>query len=166
MYDDNAPGRIAPLSQEHLPVYEEVIRKSFALLFEKFNLTADDCPEHAGNSMGELLAKRYEGGYFPFGYFKDGAMVGFVSLTDKGGCVFEMNHLSVLPDYRHLGIGKAMLDFCKKKCAALGGSKIVIEVLNDNIILKKWYIENEFVCTGTTRTEDFPLLLCLMEWVR
>ena len=161
----NFPGRITTLSIEHLPLYAEVIRRSFATVAKEFNLTQENCPGHTSFITDERLASKIKCGYYPFGYFKDGKLVGFASLTDMGDGIYEMNDVSVLPECRHLGGGKALLDFCKEKVNELGGKKITIGIIEENIVLKDWYAANGFTHIGTKQFEQLPFTVGYMEWI-
>jgi len=164
VYSDNAPGRISPLSLEHLPMYAEVIRQSFATVAKDYNLTEKNCPGHWSFITDDQLAEKIRDGYYPFGYFADGKLVGFVSLTDRSDGIYEMNTVSVLPEYRHLGYGKSLLDFCKGKAKELGGRKIAISLADTDDVLKEWYVTNGFIHTGTKKFEYLPLPVGYMEW--
>jgi ribosomal protein S18 acetylase RimI-like enzyme len=107
-------------------MYSEVIRQSFATVAQEFNLTKKNCPGHTSFITDERLASKIKDGYYPFGYFTDGKLVGFASLIDMSNGVFEMNGVAVLPEYRRLGYRKSLLDFCKEKVCELGGNKITI----------------------------------------
>ena len=156
---------IKPLSAIHLPEYADVIRQSFTTAAKDYGLTPVNCPEHWCFISNEKLASRFNDSYHPFGYFADDKIVGFASLMDKGGGIYEMNAVSVLPEYRHLGYGKALLDFCKNKVKELGGYKIEISLADTDTTLKKWYIANGFIQTETKKFEHLPLPVGYMEWV-
>jgi diamine N-acetyltransferase len=81
-----------------------------------------------------------------------------------GNGVFEMNDVAILPNYRHKGYGKQILDFCKAKVAELGGHKINIGIVEDNTKLKNWYLQNDFNHTGTKTFDGLPFTVGFMEW--
>ncbi|MDR2615488.1 MAG: hypothetical protein LBC28_02805, partial [Oscillospiraceae bacterium] len=91
---------IKPLDKSHLDEYAELIRRSFATVASDLGLTRENSPTHTSFITDEKLASKYSDGYFPFGYFSDETLVGFVSLTDEGGGDYEMNNLAVLPECR------------------------------------------------------------------
>jgi ribosomal protein S18 acetylase RimI-like enzyme len=164
VYCDNAIGRISLLSAAHLPLYAEIIRQSFATVAQDYKLTIENCPGHTSFVTNERLANKIKTDYYPFGYFSDGKLVGFASLTDMGVGTYEMNDVAVLQEYRHLGFGKSLLDFCKEKVVELGGNKITIGIINENTILKDWYGANGFIHTGVKRYEHLPFTVGYMEW--
>ena len=81
-----------------------------------------------------------------------------------GGCTYEMNNVAILLDYRHLGYGRSMLDFCKDKVVELGGTKITIGIVEENTVLKEWYATNGFIHTGAKIFDGLPFTVGFMEW--
>ena len=140
-----------------------VIRESFATVAKEFNLTEQNCPTHTSFTKIEKLEYRMEIGNFMYGYFDNGGIVGYVSLEDKGGGVFELKNLAVLPEYRHKGFGAQLLGFCKEKARELGGSKITIDIIEENTVLKDWYAASGFVHTGTKTFGHLPFTAGYME---
>ena len=158
------PAEIIPLTAERLPEYADVIRKSFATVAKDFGWTRENCPGHTSFIADERLESKLKSGYYPFGFCIGDKIIGFASLTDMSGGVFELNDVSVLPKYRHYGYGKKLLDFCKARVRELGGDKITIGIVEENTVLKEWYAANGFVHTGTRIFEHLPFTVGFMEW--
>ena len=127
-------------------------------------MTRENCPAHTSFVTDEQLRDKIKAGYYPFGYFKNGKLVGFVSLTDIGANTYELNNLAVLPGIRHYGYGKALLDFCKAKTRQLGGNRITVGIIEEHTILREWYLVNGFVHTGTKKYDHLPFTVGFMEW--
>jgi len=163
IYEDFDAG-IRPLTAEHLPQYADVIRRSFATVAKDFGWTRENAPGHVSFRTDEQLANKATDGYFPFGLFVGKNIIGFVSLTDMGNGTYELNKLSVLPEWRHYGYGKRLLDFCKEKVVALGGSEITLDIIEENNILKNWYATNGFIHTRTKKFEHLPFTTGYMKW--
>lgn len=76
----------------------------------------------------------------------------------------ELNNLAVLPEYRHLGIGKELVDYAITYAKnILGANKIKIGIVEENTILKEWYEKIGFVHTGTKKFEHLPFTVGFME---
>ena len=76
----------------------------------------------------------------------------------------ELNNLAVLPEYRHLGIGKELVDYAITYSKnILGANKIKIGIVEENTILKEWYEKIGFVHTGTQKFEHLPFTVGFME---
>ena len=164
VYSDHTPGKVSLLSTDHISMYAEVIRQSFATVAQDFNLTKENCPAHTSFITNERLENNIKEGYYPFGYFANGKLIGFVSLSGIGDGVYELNNLAVLPESRHFGYGKELLDFCKEKVKMLGGMKIIIGIIEEHTVLKDWYATNGFIHNGTKKFEHLPFTVGFMEW--
>ncbi len=141
-----------------------MIRSSFATVAQDFGYTRENCPGHTSFVTNERLASKIKDGYYPYGCFIGDKLVGFVSLTDKGDGIYEMNDVSVLPEYRHHKLGCALLNFCKEKVQELGGVKIEIGIIEENTTVKNWYSLNGFIHVGTKKYEGLPFIVGHMEW--
>jgi len=143
----------------------EVVRASFATVAAEFGLTKDNFPTYTGFvTTAERLQEHLSRGWLMFGYYADGRLAGYVSLSRETEAAYELHNLAVLPEYRHLGYGGRLLDFCKEKVKELGGSKIVIGITEENTVLKNWYSRHGFIHTGARKFEHMPVTAGFMEF--
>ena len=155
---------IREIRQTELDIAARVIRLSFATVAEEFGLTEQNCPSHTSFITADKLKNHFERGWLMYGLYCDGRLVGYVSLSQENDGMFELHNLAVLPEYRHEGYGKQLLDFCKNKIKALGCNKITIGIIEENTILKNWYTANGFAHTGTKTFAHLPFTVGFMEW--
>ena len=141
---------------ESLPAYLEVIHRSFKTVADEFGLTLENCPKHTSFMPIYFLTTQMEWGWHMFGMVQDGNAIGYMSLSKEGDSVYELHNLAVLPEFRHQGFGKAMLDFAKETVKNLGGDTIKIGIIEESTILKNWYQANGFVHTGTKKFDHLP----------
>ena len=87
-----------------------------------------------------------------------------MSLSKKGDDVFELHNLAVLLEYRHKGFGKLLLNHAKNVVNSFGRNIIKIGIIEENTVLKNWYIANGFVHTGTKKFEHLPFTSGYLEW--
>jgi Acetyltransferases len=140
-----------------------VIRESFGTVARDFGLTKENCPTNgAFIEIGRLIADK-EYGNKMFGLFVENKQIGFVSNEDKNNSIYEMEKLSVLPTYRHLGYGKALIDYVKECIKNINGESVMIGIIDENKILKKWYSTYGFVETGKRIFTHLPFTVCFME---
>ena len=140
-----------------------VIQESFTDIANEFNLTKENCPSHTSFMTIQTLLYHWDNGFLMYGFYLGNAIIGYVSLEDKGNSVFELRNLSILPEHRHNGYGKQLLDFCKVKVKELNGKSISISIIEENTVLKKWYIVNSFEHIGTKLFEHLPFTVGYME---
>ena len=143
----------------------EVIRESFSTVAEEFGLNEQNCPTHTSFTKPENLIWDYNNGYLMFAYFLGEKIIGYVSLShsDNDKKAYKLRNLAVLPQYRHAGYGRELVDFCKEKVKSFGGEKIDIGIIEENTRLKDWYAAYGFVHTGTKKFEQFPFTVGFME---
>lgn len=118
----------------------KVINISFATVASEFNLSEKNCPRHPSFMKIDTLQKRFTDGYQMYGLYEQEKLVGYVSISIDEDNAAELHNLAVLPDYRHKGYGKSLLDYCEKKAKEMGCYKIKIDIIEENKILKDWYV--------------------------
>ena len=156
---------IFEIRQTQLALAAETIRTSFATVAKDFGLTEENCPTHTSfSATPERLQNHFDWGWLMFGLYDDGRLVGYVSLSKESDGIYELHNLAVLPEHRHRGCGRMLLDFCKAKVKELGGYKIILSIIEENATLKNWYIANGFTHTGMKYFKHLPFMVGYMEW--
>ena len=105
----------------------------------------------------ELLSVTYM-----FLYQYNGNFVGYFSLSVNDDSV-ELNNLAVLPGYRHLGIGQRLLEDCFEKVLQFGRRTVKIGIVEENVVLRRWYERFGFEHTGTEKYDFFPFTCGYLE---
>ena len=142
----------------------DVIRNSFATVAEDLGLTEENCPKYVGFvTVAERLQTQLDWGWRLFGFYEADRLVGYVSISKDNDGVYEIHNLAVLPECRHKGYGKQLLDFCAQKIRELGGNKINISIVEENTVLKNWYLDYGFIHTGTKKFDHLPFTSGYME---
>jgi len=160
----NEKTQIRPLQAAEYAAACKVIRASFATVAAELGLTRENCPTHTSFLRLPRLRRDIKNGATPFGYFHGKKLLGYVSLTPAGEGDFVLNHLAVLPEFRHCGIGKELLDFCKAEAKRRGGGRIELSLIEENTRLKQWYTQNGFVHSGTQQVAHLPFTVGHMCW--
>ena len=146
-----------------LPISLEIIQKSFATVADEFHLTKENCPGHTAFMTLDKLQNSFKSGNRMFLYYSDSIPVGFFSLKQIDCETWELDHLSVLPEYRHCGIGKDLLDYAEETVHEQNGKLLKIGIMEENEQLKQWYLQNGFVSTGTSHFEHLPFTVGFMK---
>ena len=135
----------------------EVIRASFATVANDLGLTEENCPKYVGFvTTAERLQTHHNWGWWMYGLYENEHLVGYASISKEADGAYEIHNLAILPEHRHKGYGKQLLDFCMKQAIKMGGSKITIGIIEENTILKNWYTAYGFVHAGTKKFEHLP----------
>ena len=78
-------------------------------------------------------------------YDDNGKIICYYSLNLKDNDQCELNNLCVLPPYRHKHIGANLLEDACIKAKKAGCKKMNIGIVEENKVLRKWYMENGFI---------------------
>lgn len=155
---------VFPIRAAQLPATLDIVHRGFATVAEEFGLTRENCPKHTSFIPIEYLETQMSWGWYMFGLYESGIMVGYAALSKEENETYELHNLAVLPEYRHKGYGKLLLDHAKEKVREFGGRKIAIGIIEESSVLKNWYASNGFVHTGTRKFEHLPFTAGFMEW--
>ena len=140
----------------------KVIRESFITVANDFNLTRENAPTNPAFIEGDTLNKMYEKNISMFTVYKSDVQIGFVAI-ESGLTPYYMEKLAILPEYRHKGYGIKVMDFVMRFVKSRGGKRVSIGIINENTVLKNWYISYGFRETGTKTYPHLPFTVCFME---
>ena len=142
----------------------QVIREAFDTVAKELNLTEINCPTNpAFTNIGNLKAMKEKGIKFFGLYNNDDIQVGFVAIEKASESLFYMERLAVLPEFRHSGLGKQLMDFVFDYVKKEKGVKVSIGIINENAMLKKWYQDYGFKETALKNYSHLPFTVCMME---
>ena len=149
---------IREAAREDIPACVGLIKKSFRTVADEYGFTEENAPRFtAFATTEERLFWQMDSEHRPmFVYEEDGILCGYYSLLlqENGEC--ELNNLAVLPEYRHRGIGRKLLEH-SYLTAQYNGCKIMnIGIVEENKKLRKWYEDNGAIHVGTRKFEFFP----------
>jgi len=158
------PSDIRKISdRETLKLFLHVIRRSFKTVADQFGFTETDSPTNpAFTDIEKLnaLASKAE----CFGLFADDTPAGFFALEynhESKTCYLE--RVCVLPEYRHNGFGRTILEHAENACRDVCVEKISIGIINSNYILKAWYQAFGFIEVGVRSYPHHPFEVCFLE---
>lgn len=156
---------IQPVSDDELDRCAEVIRESFLTVANDFGLTQENCPTNGAFLQTERLVADLEKGNRMYSLYADGEMVGFMQLETGRENAMILEKLAVVPGYRHHGYGRMLLDFAKEQARESGGVKLLAAIIEENTVLKEWYLSNGFTHTGTKVFPHLPFTVGFLEAV-
>jgi diamine N-acetyltransferase len=142
----------------------EVIQRSFKTVADDFNLTRSNAPTHPSNLTLTALKESVDKGITFYGLYRHGVMVGCIGIEKSTEeYKYYIEKLAVLPDKRHFGYGKMLLDFACDRIYEMNGRLISIGIINENSILKNWYNKYGFNEKKLKRFDHLPFEVCFME---
>ena len=149
---------IREVTRDDIPVCVDIIRKSFKTVAEEFGFTIDNAPRFTAFATTEerLYLQMDNEPRLMFVYEQNGVICGYYSLLMQDNNECELNNLAVLPEYRHCGIGKTLLEHAYETARNQGCKRVNIGIVEENIQLRKWYEQSGAVHTGTKKFDFFP----------
>ena len=76
--------------------------------------------------------------------------------------IYFIERLATLPEYRHLGVGKKLMEYVEGKIRDIGGKIVEIHIVDKNIVLKEWYKELKYVEIRIDEIKALPFNSCVM----
>lgn len=153
---------IRQLNDTELKGAVPVIRAAFDTVALDFHLTTENCPTNAAFIRPEHLEYDRQRGALQYGAFFGEELAGFFELFQTENAV-NLKRLAVPPHYRHKGVGRAMLDFAEETARALKAQKLTLDYIEENTLLKSWYISAGFIFLGTKKFGHLPFTVGFME---
>lgn len=156
---------IRQITKQDIPECVEVIRSSFLTVGKEFNITLENAPLFTAYATDEAKVNFWmdEQKRPMYGYFENGKLVGYYNLAIPSDNECELGSLCVLPEYRHNGIGEALLNDSIMRAKALGLSKMNLSIVEENTVLRKWYENHGFTHVGTKVFDFFPFTCGYLE---
>lgn len=97
------------------------------------------------------------------GYYEKNKLIGCYALERASSLTYYLERLCVLPESRHRKIGEQLLyHSCSRVKDVLGGKEISIGIIDENTLLKEWYIQYGFEETGKKIFDHFPFNVCFL----
>ena len=122
----------------------DVIHQSFRTVAEQFGLTRENCPKHTSFIPLSFLEAQKNWGWHMFALYAGKKIIGYMSLSKEGDETFELHNLAVLPEYRHKGFGKLLLNHAVDTVKSLGG-KIIKIGINCHLQVDTWNGEGKII---------------------
>ena len=149
---------IRRVEREDLPVCVSMIRRSFQTVADEFGFTEENAPRFTAFAMTEERLLWHMDGEHRLMYLEEenGTVRGFYSLLLRDGDACELGSLSVLPEFRHQGIGSRLLVHAKDRAREQGCGVMNLSIVEENAELRNWYEQNGAVHAGTEKFDFFP----------
>ena len=155
--------KILSVTDEDLPMCLDTIHQAFAENAEIFGFTKESYPSCGAFMTMEQLKTTKEKGVHMYAAWVDEAIVGYVQLEKLPEGTYSFQKFAVLPEYQQLGLGKALISFCKNKATIYGGKKIKLLMVYKNEKLRSFYAANGFELIETKSDPEHPFLCGIME---
>ena len=149
---------IREVRREEIPECVRVIRRSFQTVADEFGFTEENAPRFAAFATDEnrLIWQMDYQHRLMFLDEENSVIRGYYSLLLKQDGECELGSLSVLPEFRHRGIGTGLLRHSVSIARTHGCRIMLLSIVEENTVLRQWYERNGAVHTGTEKFDFFP----------
>ena len=131
---------------------------------EKFELTLENNPKHPSFYTKEWVLLDIDRGEEYFLYQIKGVYCGCVAFEQPNSNISYLNRLSVLPEYRHKGIGEQLVKHVFE-CSRIKNIQMVsIGIISEHTLLKKWYLKLGFIEKETKHFDHLPFDVTYMSY--
>lgn len=158
--------KIKRMIKEELENYLTVIKTSFSTVAEDLNMTREDFPASGAyfdkNGFNKLLNKGVEFFGLYISHQEPDVLVGCIAISKKSNEKYKIMKLSILPEYRHCGYGGYLMAFAESYAIEGGGKVLTLGMVEENIALKKWYLERGYQINKISRYKKSDFNICFM----
>jgi ribosomal protein S18 acetylase RimI-like enzyme len=144
-------------------VLSSIVRDSFRDVAGRFGLTPENCPKHPSNCTDDWIEKDFARGVSYYILEKNHAVIGCGALERVDPKLCYLERLAVLPQHRHRGYGRALVDHIMKQAILYGAKCMSIGIIADDVQLKQWYLDIGFVEGETKEFSHLPFLVTFMK---
>jgi len=117
----------------------EVLKKAFMTVAINFGFTKENAPRFPAFIAPEYIEKQLNSGLKIFGHYIEDQIAGCAGYSYYKDQIYFIERLAVLPEYRHMGIGRKLMEFAENKIRENNGKIAEIHVIDKNTILREWY---------------------------
>lgn len=141
-----------------------VLRHANATVAADLGFTQENAPSNPAFINADTLRKQITVDRAFYVLEKENIIIGTVafekSLKEKD--TFYIERLAILPEHRHYGYGKMLMKFAMEQVRKERGTRVSIGIINENTILKEWYISLGFSETGIKKFSHLPFTVCFL----
>jgi N-acetylglutamate synthase-like GNAT family acetyltransferase len=153
---------IKEASKADISILLDIIRKSFAGVAKKFNLTVENCPKNLAFCTEQRIEDDFARGLQYYMLDNDGQTCGCVALEKASDEIFYLERLAVSPEYRRRGFGTALVNHVFDQVKETGAIRVEIGIISKDMELKSWYKRFGFISKGTRRLHHLPFVVEFM----
>jgi ribosomal protein S18 acetylase RimI-like enzyme len=143
-------------------IITDILNKSFLTVASQFNFTKDNAPRFPAFINSTVIEKQLMAGLKIYGYSINDQIVACIGYSYCKERVYSIERLAVLPEYRHLGIGKKLMEYTESKIKAEDGSVAEIHVVDLNDTLVEWYKKLAYKQIRIDVLTNMPFNSCVM----
>jgi ribosomal protein S18 acetylase RimI-like enzyme len=120
-------------------IIKNILNRAFLTVALNFGFTKESVPRFPAFIDSDVIEKQLKNGLKMYGFKINDQIVGCIGYSFYKDQIYFIERLATLPEYRHLGIGKKLIEYIENKIKENGGKTVEIHVVDKNVILVEWY---------------------------
>jgi N-acetylglutamate synthase-like GNAT family acetyltransferase len=155
---------IKAAESKDIDLLASIISRAYKDVAQQFSMTKENCPKHPSHCTSYWVQKDIERGVDYFLLISDGQAVGCAAIEYAEVDKAYLERLAVLPESRHKGYGRRLVNHVIHLSHPPEISKIGIGIIFEQKRLLAWYQTIGFELTGTKTFEHLPFTVGFMEF--
>jgi len=143
-------------------IITDILNKAFLTVAQKYNFTKENAPTFPAFINSDKIENSLNNGLKMYGYNKNDIIIGCAGFSYYKEDIYFIERLATLPEYRHLGVGKKLMEYVENKIRDIGGKVVEIHIVDKNILLKEWYKKMHYVEIRIDEIKALPFNSCVM----
>jgi ribosomal protein S18 acetylase RimI-like enzyme len=143
-------------------IITNILNKAFFTVAQELHFTKENASTFPAFIHADRIEKSLKNGLRMFGYVIDEQIIACAGFSHYKDETYFIERLATLPEYRHRGIGKKMMDFVEIQIKNIGGKNIEIHVVDKNTPLREWYKQLHYKEIRIDEIPSLPFYSCVM----
>jgi len=143
-------------------IITDILNKAFLTIAQQYNFTKENAPTFPAFINYDRIENSLNNGLKMYGYKNNDQIIGCVGYSFYKEQIYFIERLATLPEFRHLGIGKKLMQFVENIIKEVGGKIVEIHVVDKNIVLRNWYKELNYFEIRIDEIKSLPFNSCVM----
>ena len=153
---------IKEANKADISILLDILRKSFAGVAKRFNLTVENCPKNLAFCTEQRIEDDFDRGVKYCILEERGQSYGCVALEKANSAVCYLERLAVLPKYRRKGFGKALVNHIFDMAIEMEMQRVEIGIISEDTELKDWYRKFGFIQKDIKKFDHLPFIVAFM----
>ncbi|MDR0265654.1 MAG: GNAT family N-acetyltransferase [Sphingobacterium sp.] len=140
----------------------EILQKSFITVAKEFGFTKENAPTFSAFINKDKIDSEFSKGLKMYVYKISEKAVGTIGYIFENG-KYNIERLSVLPEYRHKNIGKELMEFIENILKSRSVRVVKLGMVYENKKLLEWYLSLGYKLLEIKEHKDLIFKIGIME---
>jgi ribosomal protein S18 acetylase RimI-like enzyme len=137
-------------------IITEIINNAFITVAKQYNFSKENAPRFPAFIDSNIIDENIKNGLKMYGYRKNDQIIGCAGYKYYKDQIYFIERLATLPENRHLGIGRKLMEYLENIIKNNGGKTVEIHVVDKNIVLIEWYKKLNYKYVRVDEIKSLP----------